>query len=311
MHDKKAIPSSAMRSGLYYLPIVLVAAVTACDGDTSDAAATTTTTASSGGSGAQGGAGPGSGGASVGGGGSGGASVGGGGSGGAVCAMLSDELDDDATFGCWSLRDVVEGTPAQYDVLDIDTTVPGNLVIEPTSSGWYGEQEGPFVYKDVTGDFVVEIQVAALDETNPSTPASDPYHSAGIVARDPSSDTGTQDWIMYDVGYQDSFLGTEGKTTTSSMSVLTLIPGYHSGRLRVCRVGEDMHLLRWLDDESGWTEEFVYPRGDLPATLQVGLITNAWPPGNDMPRNLQARFDYVRFGNVTGAADCTADFEPQ
>jgi hypothetical protein len=286
---------------LRYLPYLLVAAVCACGDDTASPAAASTTSSTGGEAGAGGDGG------SAGEGGRGGAGAGGGGEGGAVpCASLSDEFDDASSLECWARREVVEGTPAQYELLDVDTTVPGQLVIEPTGSGWYDDDEGPFLYKELTGDFVVEVEAAALDEGDLVSAPSEPFHSAGLLARDPSSDQGTQDWVMYNLGRQEMFVGSEGKTTLSSMSVLTLLPGEHRGLLRMCRDGADIRLLRRLEGDAAWVEEHVYPRPDLPATLQVGLVINAWPPGGGDARNLHARFGYVRFGDPT--AGCSADF---
>jgi hypothetical protein len=239
------------------------------------------------------------------------ANGGSGGSGGSAnCPQFSDELDDPSTLSCWSLRHQVEGDPAQYDSLDVGQTVPGHLVIRPTAGGWYNEQEHPLVYKEFGGDFVVETYAMALDETDPNLPTSDDYHSAGLMLRDPASDTGTQNWLMYNTGYQVGETGTEGKTTVDSNSVLTLLPGTFRGRLRICRLGAEYRMFKWLEGETDWTLEHTYTRPDLPGTLQVGMVTNAWPPQGGPDRNIEARFDYIRVGSVASVADCTATIVP-
>ena len=151
-------------------------------------------------------------------------------------------------------------------------------------------------------------------ETNPAIPPTGDYHTAGIVARDPASVTGSENWIMYNTGHQNdqgATTGTEGKTTVNSVSTLTINQANHSGLLRLCRVGDEFYLLKNLDDESTWTQEHHYTRADLPNALQVGLITNAWPPGAaGEARNMQGRFDHFRVGTATSLADCTAAITP-
>lgn len=225
-----------------------------------------------------------------------------------ACPTLSDDFEDPNTLGCWQLRHQTEGTFAQYDVLDIDQTVAGHLAIQPTASGWYGEDAGVLVFKEVEGDFVVEVDVIARNEQMPQAAPVDAYHSAGLMVRDPASGVGTQNWLMYNVGYQEAFVGTEGKTTVDSSSVLTLTPGQNEARLRICRVGSDYTMYHRYAGETAWTEDHAFPRADLPATLQVGLIMNAWPPdAQGVARNVRGEFAEVTFGNVSSTTDCTAD----
>lgn len=231
--------------------------------------------------------------------------TGGGGTGGAnPCGELDDEFDDPSTLSCWTELDALQGDPAQYTLLDVATTHPGVLTIEPThTQGWFEDGDAPFLFKELTGDFVVETHVTALSRNDLTSPPTQEYNSAGLLVRNGAATSGDEDWLMYNIGYQATFVGTEGKTTEDSQSVLTLLPGHHAGRLRICRVGSDFHMYRWLDDETGWTLEHSYARPDLPATLQVGLVANGYQP----PPDLHARFDYARFGTVSSQSDCTAE----
>ena len=224
--------------------------------------------------------------------------------GGSPCAQLNDEFDDASTLACWTELDAAQGDPAQYTVLDIDETNAGMLTLEPTHTpGWFQDGDAPFLFKELSGDFVIETHVTALNRNDLSSPPSQQYNSAGLLVRNGASSPGDEDWLMYNVGYQDTFVGTEGKTTEDSQSILTLTPGDHAGRLRICRLGTDYHMYRWLDDETDWTLEHTYSRPDLPGTLQVGLIANGYQP----PPDLHARFDYARFGTVSSQSDCTAE----
>jgi hypothetical protein len=48
-------------------------------------------------------------------------------------------------------------------------------------------------------------------------------------------------------------------------------------------------------------------RADLPATLQVGIIGNAW----GAPFQTEAEYDYIHFGKAATAGDCTAPITSQ
>lgn len=218
---------------------------------------------------------------------------------------LSDEFDDATTLGNWQ-----EGPSTLYDVLDIDTSMADHMVFVPTTSpmnGWFGNYVGPFRYKEVAGDFVAVMDVTAGNVSDPSLPPTGQYNSAGFLARDPASSDGNQNYVMFNIGFQDVELATEGKITINSSSILTLTSslGSYSGLLTLCRVGNTFHLLRNLDNESDWTEtERIDPAGyTFPNTLQVGPIVNGW-----LDSDLYAQFDYIRFadGPPTSLSDCIA-----
>jgi hypothetical protein len=236
--------------------------------------------------------------------GEGGAGAGGaqGGAGGGCPSGLSDELDDPCTLPQWK-----PGASQAFTLMDIAVSTPGHLTIVPTQSAWFEDGQAWSLSKAITGDFVVMAHVTADSLQNPGQPPGDPYNSVGLLARDPGSTSGNENWIMFNVGFQAEFVGTEGKITTASNSVLTLIPGARSGRIAICRLGDTFHLLRNLDDEgSVWTEMNMYPDVPLPATLEVGPIANAYGSTPD----LRGTIDYIRFATPASLADCTADIPP-
>lgn len=301
-----------MRSFLIAMLVVLCAC--SDDGSASDDGGGTAGDAGVGGSGAGAGGsggsgGPGGSGAAGGTGGTGGTS---GAGGGPACTTLSDDFDDAASLGCWTLFHQTESVPARHDRLEI---VGGDLIIEPLAGGWFQDDRGPFVFKEISGDFVVEVNAAALDESDDTLPPTGDYHSAGLVVRDPASVVGDENWIMYNVGHQNdqgATTGTEGKTTVDSVSTLDIEQGTHRGLLRVCRIGSDFRLFRQLDGEGDWTEEHQFTRGDLPTALQVGLVANAWPPAQPSDaRNMQGRLGHFHVGVPASVADCTASIDPQ
>lgn len=235
-----------------------------------------------------------------------------GGSGGAEedLSALDDEFDDPATLASWTLLHEELGAPPPYDLLDIDTTVPGKLAITPLVSSWYMEQMATFLYKEVSGDFVVEVDAAAYKKGTVNGAPTEIFNSGGLLVRDPASGPGAQRWVMYNIGHQDQFIGVEGKVTTNSQSELILIPtnGAHAGRLRICRVGASVHMLRRLPGEASWTESHTFPGSfqtpafTLPDVVQVGIIDNAYTVAD-----VRVEMEYIHFRRVTSAADCSAD----
>ncbi len=228
-----------------------------------------------------------------------------------VIPGLSDEFDDAATLPDWTRRHEAEGTEAGYSTLDIDTSTAGHLTFVPTTGGWFGDFIGALLFKEVSGNFMVETSVAAVNQDGSGGPPTMGYNSAGVLVRDPASVPGAQNWVVHNVGFQDTIIATEGKTTTNSASILELIEGSNSGRLRICRIGEALILTRRLDDEASFTETHRFTRS-FPDTVQVGLTVNGWnstgsAPNFDREPDLRAEFDYIRFWEIDTEAECLAD----
>ncbi len=216
-------------------------------------------------------------------------------------STLSDEFDDATSLSDWSQL-------GQADTVDIDTQTAGTLTVVPQAGGWYGNFTGLLLWKSVTGDFVVETSVHAAARSGNGVP-SEPYNSAGLLIRDPASRSGAENWVMHNVGFQDGRIGTEGKTTTNSGSILVIEPAsVTSGVLRICRNNNSIELARKLEGESAFKVTHSYTRGDFPKTLQVGLVVNGWnsqggqPDTSRMP-DLRATFDYVRVHALTSCTE--------
>lgn len=221
----------------------------------------------------------------------------------------SDDFSDPETLAAfWQIRDVVEGTPAQYTTLDIDLTRAGYLTVLPTTSGWYNDFDGPFVYTLLSGDFMVETEVEALDLAGAGPPTQF-YNSAGIMIRDPNHGPGIERWLTHNVGFQDNQIGTERKNTAGSASQLVITPGVHKGRLRMCRVGSTVVLTRRLDDEAEYTEAFTYNLLGFPDEVQVGMNVTAWNSLSAMPDfkqvpDLLAQWNYIRLYEISDTSAC-------
>lgn len=207
---------------------------------------------------------------------------------------FSDEFATD-TLADWSLRHIVEGTPAQFTTLDINQSTPGSLTIIPTETpGWFADDDGPLVFKMLSGDFAVHTRVIADSLSDPGQAPNSNFNSAGLMARNADGATGPENYIMLNIGRQNMTIatgtGSETKTTVDSNSTLFLDPGTHSGELILCRIGDDFHSFRFLDGDSQWTPTDTFTRPDLPAALQVGMAVSAF---ND-PADLRAEFEFIR-----------------
>jgi len=219
---------------------------------------------------------------------------------------FSDEFNSNS-LNNWSLRHVVEGTPAQYTTLDINQSTPGHLTIIPTlTPGWFDDGDAPLVFKMLTGNFAVHIRVLADSVTNPGQPPGSDFNSAGLLARNPAGATGPENYIMLNTGRQNATIptgvGSETKTTFNSNSTLFLDQGANSGELILCRIGDNFHSFRFLDGDAGWSRTDVFSRPDLPSTLQVGLVAL----GFGAPPDLRAEFDFIRLRPTPSIiSDCT------
>lgn len=225
---------------------------------------------------------------------------------------LSDEFNDAATLANWQSLATNSTTAI---TIDIDSSTPGHLVMvpsnirhtgQPNNNGWYANGRGPYLYKEVSGDFIVTSYIIASNVQDAGGAPTGDYNSAGYVLRDPASVSGSENWIMFNHGYQTAASGglaTEGKTTVNSSSVLTLTAtgGVNSGQLTVCRIGDHYYMYKLMDGMADWELDHAMVRPDLPDTLQVGLVVNGWTQPD-----LYAAFDYVRFytGTIEQSADC-------
>jgi hypothetical protein len=206
------------------------------------------------------------------------------------------------------------------------------LASSPVSHNhWYSDNQGPFLYTEVTGDFVAEVDVRVGRRDDLSLAPRGSFASAGLLVRDPASATGQQRWVMYNVGHQGGGIAREAKTTRpgnggaspSTLFLNTVIAGAGpTGKLRVCRVGSTLRFFHQHPGESDWIEEHFdaaatqvqppgagpttpgvaggllrFERADLPATVQVGLMAGVW----DAPLETLATYDDFR---VRPTTDC-------
>jgi regulation of enolase protein 1 (concanavalin A-like superfamily) len=234
---------------------------------------------------------------------------------------LSDEFDQAGTLAQWKDLATVEKFPSKVARLDINTSSPGQLYIEPYTSTWFEDYRGVFLYKEVTGDYMVTARVRASGKAS-DTPTSI-FSLSGLMSRAPRNitmDSWTphgENWLFIATGYGNGGIDGpqfETKTTTNSASDLWLTPSRADWvNLRVLRLGE-VFLMLYRFTGGPWTLSRCFDRPDLPQTLQVGVhaytdwntITTRYPDdpegfnratltGPDTHPDLIARDDYVRF----------------
>ena len=221
-------------------------------------------------------------------------------------ACLGAEFGSADALAGWRQFHDVEGWPSMTRRLEVNAA-SGELHLEPTTSGWYADFHAPFVFREVAGDFTVTTRLRA-DGLAGGLPRA-AWSLAGLMVRAPRQVTprtwtaGGEDWLFITTGVADDVSRPviETKTTRHSQSRLRL----HAARagwveLRVTRRGASFELAsRWDGEE--WVVRDRFERGDLPATLQVGI--NAY---TDWYSTTALQSDPLRF-NTTVVTDGKPD----
>ncbi|HAV64502.1 MAG TPA: hypothetical protein DCY13_19305 [Verrucomicrobiales bacterium] len=194
---------------------------------------------------------------------------------------LSDEFDSAGSLANWSRIYQTEGWNNNVLVtFDANTSRPGQLVMTPVSSTWFGEWRGELTYKTVTGDFVITTFVEPRNRAGTGRPESD-YSLAGIMVRTPRAMTSPAEWTQGGQNYVFLSLGSadrgsagyefEVKTTVNSISTLFIEPTPATrATIQVARLGSHLIMLR-RNEGGAWVVHRRYQRPDFPATLQAGL----------------------------------------
>lgn len=235
---------------------------------------------------------------------------------------LSDEFDDPETLDNWLLLSESEGWIDMFKSVDIDTTNEGHLTVEPDASGWFEEWHGGFLYKEVTGDFIVTARLWSKGKETDT--ANQTWSLSGLMARVQREDTpetwqpGLENWLFITTGIADNLSRPvfETKTTIDSSSKLKLHPTKAGWvELGLVRIGPNFVLLARYEGED-WKIKARFTREDMPETLQVGL--NAYSDGdsrttdspvifNTVPTegkpDLVVMVDYIRFQRPNLPAD--------
>jgi hypothetical protein len=238
-------------------------------------------------------------------------------------APLSDEFESPGALSGWRSFSEAEGWPDQIKKIEVEAS--GALYIEPFTSYWLYDFHAPFLYKEISGDFVVTTRLKVTGVAG-EVPAQS-YSLAGLMARAPRPEgsagwrPGEENWMFITTGSGDGEIPQiEAKNTVDSTSRLELTPGKTGWvELRMVRRGSTFLVLRRFEGEA-WTAVRREEKPEMPATLQVGLIaytdfqSSQWffllgraraykrQVLKDRKPDLIARFDWVRFRRPAGPA---------
>lgn len=192
----------------------------------------------------------------------------------------------------------------------------GELVAAPAAvanNGWFKTDHGPFMFQQVTGDFILVTGVRASTPTQGSPTRL--YNAAGLVVRDPG--TQNENWVLIDVGRQGSGIpeddnvtfGVMMKVTTNNNTEKAALPsnGSNHAALAICRRGSQLQLLHRVygTPDSPHTLGQTVTAPGLSNTLQAGITAGTYVNDPD----LVADFAYVRFAGPEAPADCLQAFQ--
>lgn len=204
---------------------------------------------------------------------------------------LSDEFSNSASLSNWSrINEEEQWFADQIEQLDINQSESDRMVVVPHTVVWFEDFRGPYLYKEVTGDFVVSTDVRATGRDGSSIPQSQ-FSLSGLMVRTPRGITpgtwtaGGENYVFFSLGHGDnggSAFQFEVKTTTNSNSTLALTTvSANNAILQIARLGDYVIVLR-KEPAQPWAVHNRYDRSDFPATLQVGAVayTN-WEKASD------------------------------
>jgi len=209
---------------------------------------------------------------------------------------LSDQFEDGLIDNAWTV----------FNASDFSQNEAGGYryIVPLDKVTWYKENNGPFLYKLVDGDFKLTTRVMTGIEK--PLDLSRPYQYAGIMMRDPSSDsTGLENYVFDVVGMHIDELAVETKSTLDDVSDAEQDKLWDDANadLRICRLGSNFYLYKRHIGETSWTLERSFNRPDIGSTVQAGMI--AYAQNNDP--DLNAGFEYVEFSRINSLSDCTTD----
>ena len=247
--------------------------------------------------------------------------------------LLSDEFNRTCSLNDWQNVEEVEGWPQTHlEEYDVNVSNQGHLTMIPWTTAWFDDYRSTLLFKEVSGDFIFSIFVNSSNQTEDGQPSST-FSLSGAMIRTPTGITdATNEWTTGNQNYVFLSIGSanvtnvpkfEVKSTINSNSVLNYNPVSDlSALIRLVKIGDAIIVLHQIPGENFVVRQ-RYNRGDMPDTLQVGMVTYTdWPkvntysyafhnfntlnsdldpdPTSFQPFNadLIGTFDYARFENV-------------
>ncbi len=235
-------------------------------------------------------------------------------------ASLSDEFDSPASFKTWKNLADTERLPNRVEKIDIGTTAPGQLTIVPRSGAWWAGYHGIFLFKEVTGDFIVTTRLKVTGKTGGEPSVI--WTISGLLLRAPVGLTvpleqRKENWIYLMTGRgpgADRVVDSKSTLASeNSWDITPAQPGWYE--LRIARLGP-LFVSMCRQDGGDWVLRKRIFRADLPETLQAGInVTSDYRTSATMPAakynaelfpdqskpDALTAFDYVRFSRVPAA----------
>ncbi|MEE9372524.1 MAG: 3-coathanger stack domain-containing protein [Saprospiraceae bacterium] len=236
--------------------------------------------------------------------------------------LHNDEFEDSRSLVNWKNINIEEQWGIeQLEHYSIDDTIAGKLVMIPRTASWFGSYRGPFLFREVSGNFIVTTKVDALGRDN-IIPEGD-FNLAGIMLRhvreypDGALDPITG-WTAADNNYIFLSIGAAGnhnscpgcnppnfevKTTINGNSQLRVAEvDTTSTLIRIARIDNVFIVLYRLETDQIWVVHERYNRPDFPDTIQVGLVTYTdWTKVSDYNADVH---------NITQIEDAECDIGP-
>jgi hypothetical protein len=154
-------------------------------------------------------------------------------------SAFSDEFDDASRLSEWRRHDVVEGWPSQLATVDVNKTSPDHLYLEPFTSVWYAGFRAPFLFKEVTGDFIATTRVKSSG-TQTDFPGIE-GSLAGLMVREPRRSS-AETWRPEEESYVSFTTG------------LASGPGGNGPALETTVTTQGRSALEWRQSRTGWVE---------------------------------------------------------
>ncbi len=214
---------------------------------------------------------------------------------------LNDEFNNPASISNWKFLDKTEMHPSKKPAVSINRNGNEQLEIVPGESLWWEGYHGTYMYKEISGDFVVSTKMT-VNGRNREFPAypNVTWQVGGILVRAPvdaneDPEQRMENWVFntYGAGISRKYLIDIG---TNNNNAYTCYP--YTGRkgwidLKIIRVGYYIVAMARAEGD-GWVVYERLLRKDFPKMLQVGIMTNS--SGDNYPFiNLKTKYKYAEY----------------
>lgn len=169
------------------------------------------------------------------------------------------------------------------------------LLLKPyVISRWKDDEQGPFLWKTVTGDFewTARLRVTKSQDTTAAPDAG--FQVGGLMIRNGNEGSGNH--ILFALGCMGNpqLKLVSQQTMAGKSSTRVTKVDFNTCLMRLRRKGSSVELHYEINGQ--WIEMARFDQANLPATVQVGIAGYAYVPGNGPKRqpNLLIKADEPR-----------------